>query len=109
MPGLCESCSCCIPEGEDVNLEDGKYGTYTWGIAHKDDDIRDHVAWGGDNLFCRACYVLQAHVAFMLPMDSKLRLNMTQGNRQLSLWLAALDAAHDMSESDTATSLTYSI
>jgi hypothetical protein len=109
LPGRCESCSCRIPQGEEVTLEDGEYGTHTWGIAHKDDDITDHVAWSGDNHFCRACYVLQAHVAFVLPMDNRLRLNMTQGNRPLSLWLAALDAAHDMSESDTATSLTYSI
>jgi hypothetical protein len=95
-PGRCENCMCSIPQGEEVTLEEGEYGTYDWGIAHKDDDITDHVAWSGDNHFCRACFVLQAHIAFVLPMDNGLRLNMTIGNKSLSLWLAALDAANDM-------------
>ena len=97
-PGRCETCMCSIPQGEEVTLEEGEYGTYAWGIAHKDDDIAEQVAWSGDNHFCRACFVLQAHIAFVLPMDNERRLNMTRGNRSLSLWLAALDAAYDMSE-----------
>ena len=51
------------------------------------------VAWIGDNHFCRACYVLQAHVAFCLPTDNDFRLRLVQGSQSLSLWLSALDAA----------------
>ena len=92
-PELCIMCLCHIPLGEEVMLMRGEYGTHEWGWTHNDRNIRDYVAWSGDTPFCRACYVLQAHIAFFLPIDNDLRLRLLQGNQALSSWLAHLDYA----------------
>jgi hypothetical protein len=93
--GLCELCKSRIPPDEEIILREGNYGTQTWAIANNNLDITEHVAWSGDNHFCRACYVLKAYVAWSLPTDNALRLTMTHGNTALIRWLEALDAALD--------------
>ena len=77
---------------------EGDLGTYQWGEKHCDADIRDEVAWSGDNYFCDYCWLYKNYVFFKLPAGSARRQRMLEEFPCRGVYESNIDSLYDAAD-----------
>ena len=98
QPDVCEVCFSNLAIGGRNILQEDDYGTYQWAEKQSDAEIRDDVAWSGDNHFCDYCWLYKNYVFTMLPAGSARRQRMLEEFPCRGVYESNLDSLYDAAD-----------